>query len=180
MTSHLTHEQLCDLLLSGQSRDAWVLSSPELDAARDHIQECKACSEEFATLSDSMQLFRSTADSWSSQEWSRKSLVQASTLKPVTSGSRLRGLFRQPLLWGASAAALAIAVAIPFTLHRMDNTAGNDASISTPSAYTKAVNTQSDEALLEEINQTLSSSVPSPMQPLADPTDQASQTQRKN
>jgi len=178
MTPHLTHEQLCDLLLSGHSRDAWVLSSPELDAARDHIDECKACSDEFATLSESMQLFRSTADSWSSQKWSHQSLVNASTLKPVTTGSRLGGIFARPLVWAASAA-LAIAVVVPFTLHRADDNS-EDASVNPPVVRSNTMAAQSDEALFEEINQTLSSSVPSPMQPLADPTARASKTQRKN
>lgn len=179
MTPHLTHEQLCDLLLSGHSRDAWILSSPELDAARNHIQTCEACAEEFATLTASMQLFRSTANAWSSQQWSDRLLAQSNTLKPVASGSRFGGLFPRPLLWAASAA-LAIAIAAPFALHRTDAADSGDASIGVQPAHGRSAVMQSDEALLEEINQTLSSSVPSPMQPLADPTRHAGNLQKKD
>lgn len=173
MTPHLTHEQLCDLLLSGHSRDAWILSSPELDAAQDHIQRCEACAAEFATLTASMQLFRSTANAWSSQQWNNRPLVPSRLLQPVASGSRLGGLFPRPLLWAASAA-LAIAVAAPFALHYADDSGNGDTSVTMQSTHGRTTSMQSDEALLEEINQTLASSVPSPMQPLADPTRRTS------
>ena len=179
MTPHLTHEQLCDLLLSGHSRAAWILSSPELDAARDHIQRCEVCAEEFATLTASMQLFRSTANAWSSEQWNNGPLAQSSRLKPVASGSRFSGLFPRPMLWAASAA-LAIAVAAPLALHYADDAGNGDTPAGVQSARGRATAMQSDEALLEEINQTLSSSVPSPMQPLADPTRRASLKQGKD
>jgi hypothetical protein len=177
MTAHLTHEQLCDLLLSNHATDAWIVSSNELDAARDHIRECSACADELATLDQSLMLFRSTAETWSNHEWSQQSLLQSSTLRPKSSGW---SLLHRPLVWAAPAA-LAIAVAVPFTLHLLDVSPNDHANVMQPATQQKAVSAQSDEALLEEINQTLSYSVPAPMQPLADPTaSQTSDTQRKN
>jgi hypothetical protein len=43
-----------------------------------------------------------------------------------------------------------------------------------------AQNTESDEALLSDIDQKVSADVPSPMQPLADPTDETNPTSTSN
>ena len=51
----------------------------------------------------------------------------------------------------------------------------SDAATKVEAAKTAAVaaqNTESDEALLSDIDQKVSADVPSPMQPLADPTDE--------
>jgi hypothetical protein len=59
-----------------------------------------------------------------------------------------------------------VAAAIPLTLHRPNQPP--PAPVATVTTAAPAV--QSDEALLDEINQEISAPVPSPMQPLADPT----------
>jgi hypothetical protein len=85
-----------------------------------------------------------------------------------------------PALW-AAAAALVIAITLPLALHHDQPPAQRAPA---PAAVTAQPSTsQSDEALLEEIDQTLSSSIPSPMQPLDDPTagrHNQPDTQRKN
>jgi hypothetical protein len=79
------------------------------------------------------------------------------------------------------AAALLLAAAIPIALR--------DLQSSRPAHTATVASSQSssligDEALLEEVDQTLSSPIPSPMQPLADPTagrsSQIDSTPRKN
>jgi hypothetical protein len=102
-----------------------------------------------------------------------------SQLKPVPARG-LAGFFHRPLVWAATAAA-ALAIAVPLTLHQLDKNAQEKAVTVAPAAHSGGTPSQSDEALLEEISQTVSYSVPAPMQPLADPTaNQTSSTQRKN
>jgi hypothetical protein len=88
-------------------------------------------------------------------------------------------LSTQPVIW-ASAAVLLLAAALPFTLHRHQTVA----VAPNPTAQIKQTDRIGDEALLEEVDQTLSSSIPTPMQPLADPTagrsSQIDSTPRKN
>ncbi|MDE1177842.1 MAG: hypothetical protein PW789_14775 [Edaphobacter sp.] len=178
MTPHLTHEQLCDLLLSNHATDEWIFASPELEAAHDHVDGCPSCAAELATLVQSMTLFRTSTDAWSHHAQSHQSLVQASSLKQAA--RHRSGLLHAPLAWAAGAA-LALAIAVPYTIHHMDTVADEAASVNTPAARETPRTTQSDEALLEEVNQTISSSVPTPMQPLADPTaSQTTSSQRKN
>lgn len=180
MTPHLTHEQLCDLLLFNRTSDSRELASEKLEASREHVRDCHICAGELALITDSLTLFRSTADAWASHEWNHQSLLQSSKLK-VARPRRISGLFARPAIWAVTAAA-AIAIAVPFTLHQLNG--DHHSATTTASATTSRPNNvqvQSDEALLEEISQTVSSSVPGPMEALADPTaSQTSNTQRKN
>jgi hypothetical protein len=76
----------------------------------------------------------------------------------------------QPLYW-AAAAVIFVGALFPISLHRQ--------SVAREAAKTAAVaaqNTESDEALLSDIDQKVSADVPSPMQPLADPTDETTST----
>ena len=166
MNQHLTHEQLCDLILGDPS--------PE---TTDHLRDCHLCAAELATLTQSLAAFRSATDVWAGREWIHQ---QTRTREPHRPASSIK-TFMFPALWTA-VAALLVAVTLPLALHHnapsSTTTTANPAAVATqPSA------TQSDEALLEEIDQTLSSSIPSPMQPLNDPTagrHNQSNTQRKN
>lgn len=171
MTRHLTHEQLCDLLLDGTA----------LDAAQEHLRDCLLCAAEFASLNQSLNTFRFSADAWATREWASRPpsrlLLNPPPAARTTSISRT---FMGPALW-AAAAALVIAATLPLTLHRDQPAAPKTPA---PAAVITQPNTsQSDEALLEEIDQTLSSPIPSPMQPLDDPTagrHNQPDTQRKN
>jgi len=176
MTNHLNHEQLCDLLLASRA-DAWTQTSPELESSREHVRDCHICADELSMLDNSLALFRSTADIWASHEWhSHQSLLQSRSLKPVASTNGLLAFFSRPAIWATAAAVILLAAALPVTLHYLP-----DASKTAPAVSVRSTDTsQSDEALLEAIDQTLSSTVPTPMQPLADPTASQSNTQRKN
>jgi hypothetical protein len=84
----------------------------------------------------------------------------------------------QPLYW-AAAAILLVAASFPLSMRRQPVSAPATAAFASPHTA------ESDEALLEDIDQKVSADVPSPMEPLADPTAGAATTeftshQRKN
>ena len=169
---HLSHEQLCDVLLVQPAETR----SPALEAAEDHLRNCLICSSELEALRDSIALFRQTGSLYSERVYARPVMRRAS-IAPSPG-------FRSHVLYWATAAVIAIAVALPFGLHR--HNAPATASVR-PAALTaapaSAESAQSDEALLDGIDQDLSAAVPAAMQPLADPTDgtaASSSKQRKN
>ncbi|MBS1800873.1 MAG: hypothetical protein JSS95_13745 [Acidobacteria bacterium] len=175
MKNHLNHEQLCDLLLTSRSGSLPVVSI-EIENSREHVRDCHLCAAELSTLDQSLLLFRSTADAWANHEWhSHHSLLQSRNMKPASTG--LLAFLARPVIWASAAAIALFAAALPVTLHYLP---GAKTNAPTAVAIQTTNTTQSDEALLEEIDQTLSSTVPTPMQPLADPTTGQSNTQRKN
>lgn len=171
---HLSHEQLCDVLLAQPAETA----SPALETAEDHLRNCLICSSELEALRSSIALFRRTGSSYAERVYARPAMYRASIAPSPRFGSHV--------LYWATAAAIAIAVALPFGLHRHDASAAASASapaaaVSTSPEVTRSA--QSDEALLDGIDQDLSAAVPSALEPLADPTDgtaASSSTQRKN
>jgi hypothetical protein len=158
MTPHLTHEQLCDMVLA---RSPHPLSSDYV-ALQHHLSSCPACSAELASLRTSLALFREASTSYSQQQFTRLRADNIPTLSKT---------LVQPIYW-AAAAVLCIAAALPITLHRQNPST----PVSSASTIKPANLPSSDEALLEEINQELSAPVPSPMQPLADPTASSATT----
>jgi hypothetical protein len=151
-TLHLTHEQLCDLLLADSS------TPPESDIVHDHLRACLLCSAELESLRSSISLFRSASSSYASQEYARSSMRRESIAPP-------QHFLSQPLYWAAAAIVL-VAASFPLSLHRQHP--ASLATTSTVSSHT--TETESDDALLEDIDQKLSADIPSPMEPLADPT----------
>ena len=182
MNSHLTHEQLSDLLLTDTPSNTEAFSADQLELSREHVAHCAICAGELADLRRSLTLFRSTADAWAHHAWERHVAAQRDAFPSAALRQRsaVVTFFQKPAVWAtAAAAALLLAAALPLTQHRG---AGIAARTSDKSATSAAVRqgplthaSQSDEALLLEINQTLSSSVPTPMQPLADPADESTQ-----
>jgi len=171
--NHLTHEQLCDLLLADSQ-----LSEPQAQ----HLRACSDCAAEYASLRESLTSFRSATVAWASQASANRSWTSPAQListRPSRWSNIAGRLSAQPVLW-ASAAVLLFAAALPFTLHRHQTAA----VAPKPPVQVQQTDRIGDEALLEEVDQTLSSSVPTPMQPLADPTagrsSQLDSTPRKN
>lgn len=172
---HLSHEQLCDILLA-HSPEQIVdqtegQTSPALEAAHDHLRSCLMCSSELEGLRRSLVVFRQAASSYAEHVYARPAVYRAS----IAPAPR----FRSHVLYWATAAALAIAVALPFSLRHQSTPATQPVAAT---VTTTPHNTQSDEALLDSIDQDLSADVPAAMQPLADPTGTAasSSAQRKN
>ena len=168
MTPHLTHEQLCDLVIAEPD-----ISNSASEAAHNHLRACLLCTAELQNLRASLSLFRNATHSYARQEFARPTVNKAS-IAPSP------GYLSHVLYW-ASATIVAVAVALPIGLHRQHS------HVPPPSAAVVVVapqTTESDEALLEGIAQDLSTDVPSPMRPLADPTasaaTQSAFDQRKN
>lgn len=167
VTRHLTHEQLCDLILALPAE----AESSALEQGRDHLRNCLICSAEFEALRDSLTLFRQAASSYAGHAYSRPAMNRAS----IAPSPR----FRSHVLYWATAATLAIAVALPFSLRRQHAPQPTSAVTVTQHAA------ESDEALLDGIAQDLSADVPAAMHPLANPTanpttSQSASEQRKN
>jgi hypothetical protein len=159
MNLHLTHEQLCDLILA----DSSLRPSDDSDVVEQHLQACLICSAELKSLRDSLSHFRDASVAYARQEFAQ-SYAQRSSIAPPHS------YLSQPLYW-AAAAVLFVAALFPITLHQQ-----HSAATSTVEATAAAPQTESDEALLADIDQKVSADVPSPMEPLADPTDGTTST----
>ena len=161
MTPHLTHEQLCDFVLDLAPHPL----SSDFAALQQHLASCPACASELADLRGSISLFRDASTACAHQQLAEYHANNvALTPRPHA--------FFHPIYW-ATAAAMIVAAALPLTLHRPSQ----PTPAPTATVTTTAPTPQSDEALLEEINQEISAPVPSPMKPLADPTDTASTAQ---
>jgi anti-sigma factor RsiW len=152
---HLTSEQFGELVARGTTD-----SRPsEADA---HLAQCPSCREELNSTREALALFRQSAAVFAHREFSRAPHGKA------TGALAWRRSFSPRLLW-ATAALLVIAGALPLELQR------HAAPVSKPSHTTSvaATSSQSDEALLEDINREVSAGVPAPKQALADPTGNA-------
>jgi hypothetical protein len=161
MNLHLTHEQLCDVLLANSSQQS--VGDRDTDVVEQHLQACLICSAELKSLRDSLSHFRDASVAYSRQQFAQ-SYAQRSSIAPPHS------MLSQPLYW-AAAAVIFVAALFPITLHRQ-----SAAREAVKTAAVAAQNAESDEALLSDIDQKVSADVPSPMQPLADPTDETTST----
>jgi hypothetical protein len=173
MTVHLTHDQLCDLILADQSlASESTPQSLDSDVVQAHLVACPLCAAELTSLRESIADFREASTSYARQEFAQ-SYAQRSSIAPSHS------LLSQPLYW-AAAAVVFVAALFPLTMNRQRTPAPN-ASVT---RQVPAQTTESDEALLSDIDQKLSSDIPSAMEPLADPTATATSvstsTQRSN
>jgi hypothetical protein len=165
MTLHLTHEQLCDLILAEpslhleeESTDDRKLSS---DVVQAHLRACPLCSAELISLRDSLSHFRDASVSYARQEFAQGSAHRSSIAPP-------HSYLSQPLYWIA-AAVVFVAVLFPLSMHRQHPIVHRVTTATLPSRQT----TESDAALLADIDQEISADVPAPMEPLADPTGSA-------
>jgi hypothetical protein len=166
MTLHLTHEQLCDLILADSSlplegefqneiHDSFTTDS---DVVHAHLQACPVCSAELRSLRDSLSHFRDASVAYARQEFAH-SYARRSSIAPPHS------FLSQPLYWTA-AALVFVAALFPLSMNRQHPVSNT----TTPTASVAPQTAESDEALLTDIDQKVSADVPSPMEPLADPT----------
>jgi len=168
MTLHLTHEQLCDLILADSSLPLEGEFQNELesddDLVHEHLRACLICSAELRNLRDSLSHFRDASTSYARQEFAQ-SYAQRSSIAPPHS------YLSQPLYW-AAAAIVFVAALFPLSMHRRQPASPAIATAVSVSPQTM----ESDDALLADIDQKVSADVPSPMEPLADPTAGAAST----
>jgi hypothetical protein len=161
ITVHLTHDQLCDIILADQSLTVGNESQSlgaDSSVVHAHLVACPLCAAELTSLRNALSDFREASTSFARQQFA-ESYVQRSSIAPPHS------FLSQPLYWVA-AVVVFVAALFPLTMNRQRTPAPNAAV--TISTSTKA--TESDEALLSDIDQKISSDIPSAMEPLADPT----------
>jgi hypothetical protein len=154
--THLTDDQLGELLDSASVNDG----SAHLEAAEAHLLTCADCTAELAGLREALSLFQQASTAHADSEFARLR-EQGRPAYRVFPAQRpySRGLF-----WLAASAVLMAGI-LPLEM-RWQRIPSAPAAVAGTSTHTA----ESDEALLEDINQELSASVPAPMQALADPT----------
>ncbi len=161
MTVHLTHDQLCDLILADRSLTVENESNnlgSDPDVVRAHLVACPLCAAELTSLRDALSDFREASTAFARQQFA-ESYAQRSSIAPPHS------FLSQPLYW-AAAVVVFVAALFPLTMNRQRTPTPNAAvNISMPTQTT-----ESDEALLSDIDQKVSADIPSAMEPLADPT----------
>jgi anti-sigma factor RsiW len=146
---HLTEDQFGELLAG--------TSGPALESAKAHLLACEECASELAGLRDSVSLFRQASNAYADHE--------LRSLPPVSLPTRgVLSPALTPTYWLA-AAALFLAAILPMqSLRQHTFRAAPAVSAGTPESAS-----QSDEALLEDVDSYTSASVPAPLQALADP-----------
>jgi len=149
LTTHLTAAQLDGILIGDTN-----------SAALAHIESCPTCAAELDTTRSSITLFGEALTSMAQNERSR--LAPRPTL--IDSFSAKRPIRRLTATLALAASVAIVATVVPFG-HLMPPPA-----VKTPPPVPVS-SVQSDEALLNEIDQQLSASVPAALAPLEDPTD---------
>jgi hypothetical protein len=172
MSHHLTHEQLSNLLIADPTVCDLDLPTTASDLDTEaHLLDCGICAAELDGLRQSLACFREAVTVHAAAQ--PHGLPQTAFHLHKAPPMRYRHL----ALWSACAAALVVAITIPVGVR----SARPQAPIAVPSAVAAPAlaavapphTAESDEALLAGIEQDLSSSIPTSMQPLADPLPSA-------
>jgi hypothetical protein len=164
---HLTHQQICDLLLATPSGDPDTGAELKQEAHQQHVDACLICASELSLLRTSVTGFRDVSTAIADRALARQT---RSRLLPV---ERNAGTLTPAFFWAATG--ILFAAVLPLSLFHQNlnpflkqHTAAPVVASSSPTpAKTLEAEAVSDEALLEGINQDLSSSIPSAMLPLA-------------
>jgi hypothetical protein len=209
-TLHLSHEQLCDHLLSlpstgnhapamkpeaaglrlvsapaSEATTFLGTNAPSINAVEDHLRICDQCTAELTSLHSALSEFRIASIGFAAAELQAVSdrRTASETTQRILSlaGKSNRPVVTRPLTWAIAAMLLVGATVgsiVPLKLHHPALILAHPAAAGSQAAPTA----ESDEALLEEVDQTLSTDVPSAMKPLSDPlaNQTSNQTTGKN
>ncbi|HEX4650572.1 MAG TPA: hypothetical protein VH250_03620 [Granulicella sp.] len=187
MTFHLSHEQLCDHLLEATSVAGSVPAASSRETAstsgfhvvEDHLRACPLCAAELSSLQASLNNFQAATTSFANQELSllRSLYPNRINLRSIASATPAPAprLYNKPFAWAIAAGlvlAASLGTMLPRGLHH--HPALHVASAVVAAMHPSAPALESDQALLEEVDDDLSSNVPSAMEPLSDPISAAS------
>lgn len=161
--NHLTDQQLNELLAASPRELQQMSGASELALASSHAALCEECGARFASMRDSLALFRDATTAYAD---ARQHRVPAWHLP-------IRGFSFPPVFWTAAAAAALLAVVLP--LQMVLRHSQPSAAQQTVAAVSPHPASDSDQALLDGVSRELSESVPSPLDALADPVASASQ-----
>jgi len=157
-TFHLTDQQMYDLLQPAGNEPAHL-----------HLQTCTDCQAELTNLRESLLNFRDATTSLAA--------VAAPRYPPLA--SRAATWFFGAKVWAASFATATAVLAISISVfHPIHSRPGTDTAATT-SIPQAALAVESDDALLDGIQQDLSTSIPPSLEPLAVPTA-SSETSTQN
>src|SRR5208283_2397975 len=157
--NHLTGEQFGELM-AGTTEAV----GGELALAEAHLQACEQCAAELASLREAITLFREASSAYANEELRRRP-------RWILPERRSYSRSLMPAYWVA-AAAMFLTALFPLQVLRRHN--AHPQATAVVASSTPASTAQSDEALLEDVNSEISASVPTSMQALADPSDDAS------
>jgi hypothetical protein len=162
---HLTGEQFGELM-------AWSTeaASPELAVAEAHLLVCELCAAELANMREAISVFREASSAYADDEL-RRMPRWAIPERPVFTHRLV------PAYW-LVAAAMFLTALFPLQVLRRHTLqpvpAGVSSVTDSDAASNAALDAQTDEALLDDVNREVSRSVPASMQALDDPTDEVS------
>lgn len=165
VNDHLSDQQFCELL---------ALSAADAEA-HPHLRGCSECAAELSTMRRSLGMFRDASRAYADDELRRLPQIALPS----------RGMMILPAMrpaWWLTAAALMFAALAPMQMQR--TRVSHDSAAMTVGVATVS-DTQSDEALLEDVDREASASLPSSMQALANPSTSidvptSAATQRKD
>ena len=148
---HLSEDEFGELLTDSSS-----VGQPSA-----HLLDCDECSAELAAIRESLSLFRDATHAYADTELRRLPQMVLPT----------RRLISPAFLpaWWLAAAAFMLTALLPMQMRRQLRLRSMAAVASSTSAPTTS-QSDSDEALLEDVDRESSASLPSPMQALANPT----------
>jgi hypothetical protein len=161
LDGHLTEEQFGELIAAAAGPTAGTTP------AETHVRDCEQCAAELASLRECLCLFREASTAYADRE--------LRGVPQVILPARRRLLFfpeLRPAYLAAAAAAIFLAALLPIQMHRQR--VPHPAPVA--AVTVAAAPAESDEALLEDVNDEVSASVPASMQALADPTASATST----
>jgi len=143
--------------LTAQEIAKWLVEGPEQSASQ-HVKSCSACAAKLADAEAPLTAFRGALVEWSETQSARPLHLHTSmTRSEGRSDSRLW----LPAVIFATAVLLLVGYAkVPALLH------GNAAT--RPAIATASTTTDSDEALLDQVDTEVSEAVPDAMAPLTD------------
>ena len=150
---HLTEEEFGELMSAPVRREVHALS-----AAEAHVEECEQCAAELAELRASLSLFRQATTDFANEQLRHMPACSVPLRQPLL----------QPMYFAAAAAILLAALLPMQVLHH--EAAPRQQAVTATATARAAHSVESDEALLDDVNNEISASVPAPLQALADPT----------
>jgi anti-sigma factor RsiW len=162
MNTHLTDEQMYELL--DQNPNA-----PLQLQTKSHLSDCAHCRSEVSSLHASLMNFRVAATN----------LAAAETPSLAARAIAPRKQSMRPRIWAAALTAATALLAVTIAVVHPIKTAPKPNGTITTAAAQPPTATESDEALLDGIQQDLSTSIPPSLEPLAVPAA-SSETSTQN
>jgi hypothetical protein len=188
MTFHLSHEQLCDHLLEvtpvadpipGSRFQAPRSTTSGFHIVEDHLRACPLCAAELSALQTSLGNFQAATTSFANQELSllRSLYPNQINIRSIASATPRPAvhLYQKPFVWAIAAGlvvAASVGTLVPRGLHHQP--ALSAASAVVAAMHPGKPSAESDQALLDEVDDDLASNVPSAMEPLSDPISTSS------